>query len=82
VINDFEATASSLPHLGDNDLHRLGEGRGVSCAPKVVLGPGSGLGVAGLVGEEGRWIVVPSEAAESRMDWDGARRRRPPYDEP
>jgi glucokinase len=67
VINDFEATASSPPHLGDNDLHRLGEGSGVSCAPKVVLGPGSGLGVAGLVGEEGRWIVVPSEGGHATM---------------
>src|SRR5579862_984654 len=54
VVNDFEATALSLPHLGDDDLYRVGEGRAVPHVAKVVLGPGSGLGVAGLVGDEGR----------------------------
>jgi glucokinase len=67
VINDFEATALSLPHLGDMDLCRIGEGQAVAHAPRVVLGPGSGLGVAGLVGEEGRWTVVPGEGGHATM---------------
>jgi glucokinase len=67
IINDFEATALSLPHLGDEDLYRIGEGRAVPHAAKVVLGPGSGLGVAGLVGEEGRWIVVAGEGGHATM---------------
>jgi glucokinase len=67
VVNDFEATALALPHLGDEDLYRVGEGRAVLHAAKAVLGPGSGLGVAGLVGEEGRWIVVPSEGGHATM---------------
>ena len=49
LVNDFEATALSLPHLAKQDLRSIGEGRGVLGAPMVVLGPGSGLGVAGLV---------------------------------
>jgi len=67
VVNDFEATALSLPHLGEDDLYRVGGGRAVLHAPKVVLGPGSGLGVAGLVGDEGRWIVVPSEGGHATI---------------
>jgi glucokinase len=67
VINDFEATALSLPHLSAEDLYRIGEGHAVPHAAKVVLGPGSGLGVAGLVGEEGRWIVVPGEGGHATM---------------
>jgi glucokinase len=56
IINDFEATALSLPHLMEGDVRSLGGGRAVSGAPMVVLGPGSGLGVAGLVG------MVPAES--------------------
>jgi glucokinase len=67
VVNDFEATALSLPHLGEDDLYRVGQGRAVLHAAKAVLGPGSGLGVAGLVGDDGRWIVVPSEGGHATM---------------
>src|SRR5580704_13792706 len=41
VINDFEATALSLPHLLEQDLCALGGGRAVPDAPMAVLGPGS-----------------------------------------
>jgi glucokinase len=75
IINDFEATALSLPHLLAKDVLPLGGGHAVAGAPMVVLGPGSGLGVAGLVGEGPRRIVVASEgghvtlaAASSRED--------------
>jgi len=61
LINDFEAVACSIPFLGDRDVRSLGphdvvrlpEG-GLSVA---VLGPGTGLGVAGLVRRRG--ILVP-----------------------
>jgi len=46
ILNDFEATAWSLPRLGPEDLHRIGGGSAVADAPLAVLGPGSGLGVA------------------------------------
>ena len=54
IINDFEATALSLPHLMEGDVRSLGGGHAVAGAPMVVLGPGSGLGVAGLVGDDAR----------------------------
>jgi len=49
LVNDFEATALSLPHLTAADLYALGGARAVPDAPMAVLGPGSGLGVACLV---------------------------------
>lgn len=61
LINDFEAQARALPHLLPQDLHRIGGGEPAGLMPKVVLGPGTGLGMAGLVhGGEG-WIPVASE---------------------
>jgi glucokinase len=40
IINDFEATALSLPHLMEQDVRSLGGGRRpVSGAPMAVLGP-------------------------------------------
>jgi glucokinase len=49
VINDFSALALSLPVLQDADLHAIGGGVAVIGAPKAVLGPGTGLGVSGLL---------------------------------
>src|SRR3979411_2021790 len=49
IVNDFEATALSLPHLTAVDLHPIGGGRSVAGAPMAVLGPGTGLGVACFV---------------------------------
>jgi glucokinase len=73
LINDFEATALSLPHLAKQDLRSLGEGRGVPGAPMVVLGPGSGLGVAGLVQNGAGHVVVPTEGGHATMAADSHR---------
>ncbi|HJQ55547.1 MAG TPA: glucokinase [Vineibacter sp.] len=49
VVNDFEATARSLPRLVPDDLFRLGGRDGQPASPRAVLGPGTGLGVACLL---------------------------------
>jgi glucokinase len=49
LLNDFAALALSLPHLGPADLRQVGGGRRVALAPKAVLGPGTGLGVSGVL---------------------------------
>jgi glucokinase len=67
IINDFEATALSLPYLGEIDISSLGGGHAVAGAPMAVLGPGSGLGVAGLVGDGRRRIVVASEGGHATL---------------
>ena len=61
LVNDFEALALSLPYLSAHDLHRIGGKEPAEDAPKVVLGPGTGLGVAGLVRSAAGWIAVPGE---------------------
>ncbi|BCG73375.1 glucokinase [Mesorhizobium sp. 113-1-2] len=61
LVNDFEALALSLPFLGPHDLHKIGGREPVDRAPKVVLGPGTGLGVAGLVPSPSGWIPIASE---------------------
>jgi glucokinase len=61
ILNDFEALAISLPHLRAEELQRLGGGEAVPHAAKVVLGPGTGVGVAGLVWSGSAWVAVPGE---------------------
>lgn len=61
VLNDFEAQALAVTALGEADMARIGGGAPEAGASCVVLGPGTGLGVAGLVRAAGLWIPVPGE---------------------
>jgi len=67
IINDFEATALSLPHLEERDLRTLGGWHANGGAPMAVLGPGSGLGVAGLLPNGQQWIVIGSEGGHATL---------------
>src|SRR4029079_3471524 len=75
LLNDFEALALSLPHLRAEELHRLGGGAAAPQATKVVLGPGTGIGVAGLVWSGADWIAVPSEGGHLTLAANTARER-------
>jgi glucokinase len=66
-INDFAAQAYSLPVLAPPDLLQVGGGTEVRGAPKVVLGPGTGLGAAGLVQVAGRWHAITGEGGHVTM---------------
>ncbi|NUU23056.1 MAG: glucokinase [Streptomycetaceae bacterium] len=62
LINDFEALALSLPHLREDDVLVIGDRRPDTALPMAVLGPGTGLGVAGLVPVPGGgWVPLPGE---------------------
>jgi glucokinase len=61
VLNDFEAQALAVVALGEEHMEKIGGGAPVPNASRVVLGPGTGLGVAGLVHSRGVWIPVPGE---------------------
>ena len=61
ALNDFEAVSLALPYLGDDDLIALGGGSATANGTKVALGPGTGLGVAGLVHSDDLWIPIASE---------------------
>ncbi|QKW37643.1 glucokinase [Actinomadura sp. NAK00032] len=67
VINDFEALALSLPRLGPDDLVAVGgrtPGPATGTAALAVVGPGTGLGVAGLVPTPHGWVPVPGEGGQ------------------
>ncbi len=80
VINDFTALALSLPLLRDNETTLLSppeaEVSAEPAAPIALLGPGTGLGVSGLVPDgSGGWLPLASEgghrdlAAGSEREW-------------
>jgi len=65
VLNDFEAIAWALPRLGAAHTRPLGPPVAARAGVKVVLGPGTGLGVAALLPADGRWHVVASEGGHA-----------------
>jgi glucokinase len=67
VFNDFEALSLSLPYLTPEQLHQIGGGAPVVHAPKAVLGPGTGLGVAGLVWSGAEWVALPGEGGHMTL---------------
>jgi glucokinase len=67
VLNDFEAQALGAVALGQEHMEQIGGGRAEPGASRVVLGPGTGLGVAGLVHSRGIWIPVPGEGGHVDM---------------
>jgi glucokinase len=67
VLNDFEANALAVPHLRPADLVQVGGGTPAPAAPAAILGPGSGLGVAGLVRARAGWMALPGEGGHTTM---------------
>jgi glucokinase len=65
VLNDFEAIAWALPRLLQADTRPLGPVVAPAEGVKLVLGPGTGLGVAALLPAAGRWHVVASEGGHA-----------------
>lgn len=61
VVNDFEAQALAVAALSDEYREALGTSNEPHMASRVVLGPGTGLGVAGLVYARHMWFPVPGE---------------------
>jgi glucokinase len=67
VINDFEAIAWALLRLTADEARPLGPAIAPRDGVKAVLGPGTGLGVAALIPNEGRWIAVSSEGGHASL---------------
>ncbi len=61
ILNDYEAQALAVVALEDKHLQKIGDGRRDNAANRVVIGPGTGLGVAGLVHAASTWIPVAGE---------------------
>jgi len=61
VINDFTAQALAIPRLTATEKRAVRVGEAVAGTPIAVLGPGTGLGVSGLIPNGDRWIALASE---------------------
>ncbi|MFN4277670.1 MAG: glucokinase [Ferrovibrio sp.] len=62
LVNDFVATAWSLPALSANDVHQIGGGPPKPGGVKVACGPGTGLGTSAFIPLDGCERVIASEA--------------------
>jgi len=61
IVNDFEAQALAVAALPADAREPIGMLESNTVASRVVLGPGTGLGVAGLVHAQHMWFPVPGE---------------------
>ena len=85
VLNDFTAQALSIPHLPKRELLQVGGASPVDDTPIAVIGPGTGLGVSGLIpngkngytalaGEGGHVSFSPFDHTEIHI-WQYANRK-------
>ena len=65
VVNDFAAAASGIDMLQDADRVVLQPGAPVHCAPRLVIGAGSGLGVAYLIATASGYQVIAGEGGHA-----------------
>lgn len=65
VINDFAAMAYSVPFLKDEDLATLYAADRDPTLPIVVMGPGTGFGMAGLIPSSHSWQIVATEGGHA-----------------
>ncbi|HHW76225.1 MAG TPA: glucokinase [Xanthomonadaceae bacterium] len=61
ILNDFTALALALPLLGSDERRAVGGGTPLADATIGLIGPGTGLGVSGLVWSGSHWIPLQSE---------------------
>ena len=61
LANDFAAAANGLALVGAEHLQTLQTGQPITQAPRLILGAGTGLGVAGMVWDGGHYKVIPGE---------------------
>lgn len=67
IVNDFAAVAHALPHLSGADFRSIGQDRPAQHGPMVVLGPGTGLGVALVLPDGDGGLVVPGEGGHATL---------------
>ena len=59
--NDFAALALSIPFLKRSECYQVGGGEAKLESPIGVLGPGTGLGVSGLIYSGEKWLPISGE---------------------
>lgn len=71
VLNDFSAKACSLPLLRDDQLKQIGGGEIEERGNKIVVGPGTGIGVGALVAVGDKWKAIASEGGHVGLSPSG-----------
>lgn len=67
VVNDFAGTALGMPFLGEADRIPIGPAVPAAPGPIAVIGPGTGLGMSGLVPNGAGWTLVSGEGGRATM---------------
>lgn len=72
ILNDFEALALSLPRLGPTQVRAIGPAiapcrDAAARGALAVIGPGTGLGVAGLAPTARGWVALPGEGGHASL---------------
>ncbi|MBN8905480.1 MAG: glucokinase [Rhodospirillales bacterium 69-11] len=65
LLNDLQAVAYAVPHLGPEDLQVLNPGERQEHGPIAVVAPGTGLGEAYLVWDGAHYIACASEGGHA-----------------
>jgi glucokinase len=77
VINDFTALAWALPTLSAQEIRQIGGALEPAFAhrrPVALIGPGTGLGVSGLMpNDQGGWIAISGEGGHVSLPANDAR---------
>ena len=72
LLNDFTAQALAVTKTDKKDLIQIGGQKPIEFAPKAVIGPGTGLGVSGLVHSAAGWVALSGEGGHTSF---------PPFDD-
>jgi glucokinase len=73
MLNDFTALALALPKLAPDDLAQVGTGKPEAKKPIGLIGPGTGLGVSGLIPSAQGYSAIEGEGGHSTMPAFNAR---------
>ncbi|MHA1108911.1 MAG: glucokinase [Alphaproteobacteria bacterium] len=75
VLNDFAALALAVPGLGETDVLKIGGGAAVRNSPIAVIGPGTGLGMSGLIPSDKGWTALATEGGHATLATRDGRER-------
>lgn len=61
LINDYAAIAYAVTVLNDQQKVKIGKGEAEVTKPIAICGPGTGLGVASLINQQGKYTCISGE---------------------